>query len=306
MYKHLTTKERNILSVLFKKGYSIAYIASIIGVHRSTLYRELKRNSKHHRYREEYAVRVSQQRRKDSKKAYRLIENNPEIEYTLRTMIHPLVSPECIAHIIGIHYTTIYRWIDRTKEKELIHKLPQKQKRRQYGMRKHRGASWLKNDAKSIHTRKEYKHIQSWEGDTIVGVRNSTKRILTHVERKSLFLRAHITNDGSCDSIYETLKHNPLKGIITYDRGSEFALWRMIEKALDVCIYFTDPNSPGQRGKNENTNGRLRRIFPKKTSFDTIQQIQLDSIVSFMNNTPRKTLQWKTPIQVYTDLYGEP
>lgn len=306
MYHHLTTKERSILSVLFKKGYSIAYIASIIGVHRSTLYRELKRNSKNTRYNEDYAVRVSQKRRKDSKKAYRLIENNPSIEHTIYTLMSPLVSPECIAHIIGVNHKTIYRWIDRTKNRALIQKLPQKQKRRQYGVKRHKTSPWLKDDARSIHTRKEYKHIQSWEGDTIVGAKKSKKRILTHVERKSLFLKAHIVHDGSCDSIYETLKHNPLKGIITYDRGSEFALWRMIEKALRVRIFFADPRNPGQRGKNENTNGRLRRIFPKKTSFDTIQQIQLDSVVHTMNNTPRKTLNWRTPIQVYTELYGEP
>ena len=97
------------------------------------------------------------------------------------------------------------------------------------------------------------------------------------------------------------LKKKPLHGDILYDRGSEFALWRMIEKGTQGLVYFCDAHAPWQRGKNENTNGRLRRIFPKGYDFSTLKQSQLQNVVDLMNNTPRKSLGWRTPQEVYSE-----
>ena len=122
------------------------------------------------------------------------------------------------------------------------------------------------------------------------------------MERKSLYLDARIIPDGSGDTVHTTMKKKPLRGQITYDCGSEFALWRMIERDTGAEVYFCDPHSPGQRGKNENTNGRLRRIYPKKTDLNTVTQKELNETVHLMNRTPRKSLNWKTPAEVYTAL----
>lgn len=97
------------------------------------------------------------------------------------------------------------------------------------------------------------------------------------------------------------MKKKEIEGIITYDRGSEFALWKMIEKDTNTSIYFADPYHPWQRGKNENTNGRLRRIYPKGFDFGTITQQELDEVVDLMNHTPRKTLNWRTPAEVFQE-----
>jgi len=101
----------------------------------------------------------------------------------------------------------------------------------------------------------------TFEGDTIKG--KTLSRILTHVEQTSLYLRADLMPNGTADSVHSILKNNPLPYQIIYDRGSEFALWRMIERDTKASIFFADAHAPWQRGKNENTNGRLRRVFPK-------------------------------------------
>jgi len=108
--------------------------------------------------------------------------------------------------------------------------------------------------------------------------------------------------NGGADAVHAVLKKKPLDGNIVYDRGSEFALWRMIERDLGVEVFFADPHHPWQRGKNENTNGRLRRVFPKGFDFDTITNRQLQKVVHKMNHTPRKSLGWRTPAEVYESL----
>lgn len=102
--------------------------------------------------------------------------------------------------------------------------------------------------------------------------------------------------------VHATLADAPLEGTVTYDRGSEFALWKMIERDTPARIFFADPHSPWQRGKNENTNGRIRRVFPKRFDFSTITQRQLDRVVAKMNRTPRKSLSWRTPEEVFKEL----
>jgi len=76
----------------------------------------------------------------------------------------------------------------------------------------------------------------------------------------------------------------------------------MIERDTNALVFFADAHSPWQRGKNENTNGRLRRVYPKGFDFDTITQKQLDRVVHVMNHTPRKSLEWRTPADVYKEL----
>ena len=77
----------------------------------------------------------------------------------------------------------------------------------------------------------------------------------------------------------------------TFDRGSCFSLWRRIERDTNATVYFADPHAPWERGTNENTNGRLRRVFPKGFDFDTITQRDIDAVVWIMNHTKRKSPQ---------------
>jgi len=295
MHTHLNRDDRIVLATLLHQGYTQTAVADVIGVNRSTITRELERNPKRNgRYHATHAHVLARKRRRQSKMHCQKIEHNRTLETYIVQRLHPLISPEVIAHETGIHHQTIYDWIYRSRP-DLKTKLPYRgRKRRRYGTKRTKKQGWTRL-VTSIHDRPSVGI--SWEGDTIKG--GTRSRVLTHVERTSLYTRADLIPDGTADSVHAVLKASPLPDHITYDRGSEFALWSMVERDTGATVFFADPHSPWQRGKNENTNGRLRRIFPKKFDFATITQKQLDQVVYVMNHTPRKSLGFKTPCSLY-------
>ena len=276
-------------------------IAKTLGFTKGAISQEIKRNkNKDGIYKVHSARLKTLKRRKFSKIKYRKIDNNPNLIKTIEKDLCPLVSPEVIAYQNSIHHQTIYNWIYRDR-KDLLNDLPQRgRKRRKYGSKRAIKQGWTR-DVRTIHEIPE--SIILWEGDTIKG--GTKSRVLTHVEQTSLKLQADIIKDGTADSVHARLKVKPIEGDILYDRGSEFALWKMIERDTSSTVYFADAYSPHQRPKNENTNGRLRRVFNKKFDFDTITQSQLDKIVHKMNSTPRKSLNWRTPDEVYKSLVSD-
>ena len=299
MQRHINTNDRSVIASMLGSGYKQKDIAETLGFTKGAISKEIKRNRDEDGvYRVFSAKRKARQRRKDSKIKYRLIDNDIDIIKQIKERLHPLVSPEVIGHELNIHHQTIYSYIYR-QEKGLINKLPQRgHKRRKYGSKRGRKIGWT-TKVKSF--RDNPKKVY-WEGDTIKG--KSRSRILTHVEYRSLYLKADLISDSTADSVHAILKKKPIHSNIVYDRGSEFALWRMIERDLNIEVFFADPHSPWQRGKNENTNGRLRRIFNKKFDFDTLDNRQLQKVVHLMNHTPRKSLNRRTPAEVYESLHS--
>ena len=295
MYTHITRDDRVVISDGLRRGESCAMIGSRIGKDKGTVWREMFRNRDTSRqYQVWLADRKARQRRIRAKYGTRKIEGNPNLARRIEVMLDPLFSPETVAHGVGITHETIYAWIYRSRP-DLKSRLPQRgRKRRRYGSKREVKQGWAK-EVRSIDERPETS--LSWEGDTMRGATQA--RLLTHVERQSLFTVADLIPDGTADSVHATLKKKPLSGITTYDRGSEFALWRMIEKDTGAIIYFAHARHPWERGKNENTNGRLRRVFPKRFDFSSITQRDVDRVVSKMNHTPRKSLFWRTPCAVY-------
>lgn len=295
MHTHISRDDRIVIADGLRRKETLSFIAGRIRKDKGSVSREIKRNSNDSgEYFIPLANRLARERRKNSKQKYRLIENNQSLSKAIEEKLEPLVSPEVIAHEFGIHHQTVYSWLYRTRL-DLLSQLPQRgRKRRKYGSYREINVGWTKT-AKSIHDRIELD--LNWEGDT---VRGKTKpKLLTHVERKSLYLIADLLPDGTADSVQSKMSHSNISGTITYDRGTEFALWKMIEKDTGTLIYFADPYQPQQRGKNENTNGRLRRVYPKGFDFATISQRELDKVVWKMNHTPRKSLDWQTPSEVY-------
>ena len=296
MYTHIQRDQRIALGALLCAGHSQAFAARELGVDPSTISRELRRNPKvDGSYHSLHANVLARQRRKKSKQKYRKIENDPTLEKEIESQLTPLRSPEVIAHELGLAHKTIYTWIDRSRP-ELKKKLPYRgKKRHRYGGKREQKQGWTKN-VRPIEERPE--SVLSWEGDTVAG--RTKSRVLTHVERSSLFLVADLMKDGTADSVHKALKqHQKINGCITYDRGSEFALWEMIERDTDTIVCFANAHHPWERPLNENTNGRLRRVYPKGFDFSTITQRQLDEVVDFMNHTPRKSLSWQTPADVF-------
>ena len=141
-----------------------------------------------------------------------------------------------------------------------------------------------------------------WEGDLLTG--RNTSQIATLVERHSRYvvLVRVPTRDTATvvQALARRVKRLPtsLKQSLTWDRGKEMADHKRFTVATDVQVYFCDPQSPWQRGSNENTNGLLRQYFPKGTDLTAVTQRQLDAIALRLNTRPRQTLGWKTPAAV--------
>ena len=137
-----------------------------------------------------------------------------------------------------------------------------------------------------------------WEGDLIVGTNNSY--IATLVERHSrLVMLAKVedkTTDVVMDALIKQAKKLPseLYKSLTLDRGSEFAAHKRFTIATGIDIYFCDPQSPWQRGSNENTNRLLRQYFPKGTDLSVHSQTELNRVARQLNERPRKTLDYET------------
>ncbi|MGH8203049.1 MAG: IS30 family transposase [Steroidobacteraceae bacterium] len=145
-----------------------------------------------------------------------------------------------------------------------------------------------------------------WEGDLIAG-RNNT-HIATLVERHSRYLLLVKVPERSAETVAKALavkiRRLPLelRRSLTWDRGSEMAAHRDFSLATDMQVYFCDPQSPWQRGSNENTNGLLRQYFPKGTDLAQHSQRHLNAVAKQMNQRPRKTLGFKDPAETLAEV----
>ena len=138
-----------------------------------------------------------------------------------------------------------------------------------------------------------------WEGDLLSGTHNS--HIATLVERHSRFVAlVKVPSKDSAAVVAALSRHvrklpATLRRSLTWDRGLEMARHKSFTIATDVKVYFCDPQSPWQRGSNENTNGLLRQYFPKRTDLSGYSQSELDEVAKRLNQRPRKTLGFETP-----------
>ena len=140
-----------------------------------------------------------------------------------------------------------------------------------------------------------------WEGDLLMG--GARSQIATLVERHSRYVT--LVKVGSKDTLTVTnaLKRKirdlpaELRRSLTWDRGSEMAAHKEFTIATDMQVYFCDPRSPWQRGSNENTNGLLRQYFPKGQDLSQISQARLNQVARLLNERPRETLNWRTPVE---------
>jgi transposase, IS30 family len=147
-----------------------------------------------------------------------------------------------------------------------------------------------------------------WEGDLIIGA-GGRSAIGTLVERTTRFVMLlHLPNGHSAAEVNAAMAAKiaelpaALVRSITWDQGTELARHRQFSIDTGVDIYFCDPHSPWQRGSNENTNGLLRQYFPKSTDLNVHDASHLDAVADQLNGRPRKTLDWKTPAEALTSI----
>ena len=148
-----------------------------------------------------------------------------------------------------------------------------------------------------------------WEGDTMIGCQHQG-RLVTHVERKSRLLLAAKAADGTAEAFNQaSLKlfaaiPQRYRKTLTLDNGSENALFKTLQEKLKLSVYFAKPYASWERGTNENTNGLIRRYFPKGTNFLTVAESELERVVNLLNHRPRKCLKYRTPFEVFNSISG--
>ena len=303
MYTHSTRDRRVALAALIRAGYSQRQAARELEMNQSSVSRELSRNAyTGNQYHAAHADVLARERRKHSKVAYRKIENDSILSARLETRLHPLISPEVIVHDEDVSIEAIYAWIYRSR-RDLKTRLPRRgKKRRRYGSKREQKQGWTR-DVRSIEDRPASAENRSrtghFEGDTIRGKHGA---LLTLTDRKSRFEVAVKVPGEYCDPVHAAIARRQKKlraRSFTFDRGSCFSLWRMIENDTNARVYFAHPHAPWERGSNENANGRLRRVFPKRCNFGIITQRDVDRAVWLMNHTKRKCLNWRTPCNVF-------
>jgi len=314
-YSHLNIDEREEIMVNYRKGMAIADIALLIGRHRSTVYREIKRNEFRRGY---YSANQSQKRAKTNRKRChrkQLIEHNARLRRYLLCYLKLGLSPEqCTLRLrlkskdksMHISHETIYQFILREYKKgnDYSKYLRQGYHRNGYkprGKTKYKRIKdkvMIENRPKEVESRKIVGH---WESDTIRGIRQQQHGIATHVERKTRFTIAAKLESRKAASFNEaTIKAFEkypalLLKTFTADNGMEFSQFKELEEALDVKLYFANPYHSWERGTNENTNGLLRQYFPKGTDMTTVSEEDLQKAVNRLNNRPRKCLGGRTP-----------
>ena len=308
-YKQLTREQRYQIYALMKAGLYQAQIARVIGVHKSTISREMRRNRGLRGYRPKQAHRLAEVRRAKAINNRISSDTWALVELLLRDDWSPeQVSGWLTSEFqISVSHESIYQFVlkDKRQGGNLHRHLRCKKKRRKrYGSTSSRGQLVnrvsIEQRPAIVDTRSR---IGDWELDTIIG-KGHKQAIVSLTERKSrLTLLAKVKRKSAelvSRSVQCLLKPVATKVLtLTSDNGKEFAKHQEIAEALQAKFYFAHPYSSWERGLNENTNGLIRQYFPKKYDFTSITQKDIFIVMNKLNNRPRKCLGFKTPNQVF-------
>ena len=304
-YNHLSQNERYQIFALMKAGLNQTQVALTLGRSKSTISREIQRNSGLKGYRPKQATLKSEVRALGSRNAKKVSVDTLKSAFDL---VRQEWSPEQIAGTMNISHETVYRHVYADKDcggKLFMHLRSQKKRRKRYASgRQRRGQI---PNRRSIHERPAVVDLRlevgHWEGDTVIGARHK-QAIVTLVERKSgyakLFKVKNKTAELVSAAMIKSLK--PFDGLvdtITLDNGKEFADHQRVDLELGSTIYFADPFASWQRGTNENFNGLLRQYIPKDRPLSTVTKEELKMIENKLNHRPRKRLGFMTPHEVF-------
>ena len=317
----LTLFEREEISRALVTGHSIRSIAARIGRAPSTVSREIKRNGGQASYRASQADSAAWERAHRPKCCK--LAHNRALAGVVADKLRALWSPEQIAGWLKhsypgderrhVSHETIYRTLfiqaRGALKKELLEHL-----RRTRPMRRSRHYTQKTEihgrivDAISISERPASAEDRAvpghWEGDLLIGSHNS--QIATLVERQTRYVMLVKVPAKDTQTVVNALVKNARKlpqelyKSLTWDRGTEMHGHKQFTLATDIKVYFCDPQSPWQRGTNENTNGLLRQYLPKGIDVSTYSQTKLNGVARQLNERPRKTLGYRTPAELFS------
>jgi IS30 family transposase len=308
-YTQLTREQRYQIYALKKAGLSQTQMASIIGVHKATVSRELSRN----RGRRGYRPRQAQELAAARQQAARKCRIAPATWALVEALVRRQWSPEQIAGRLRLErrgrvsHERIYQHVyaDKARGGTLHQDLRcRKVRRKRYGKHSRRG---LIPNRIGIEARPAVvdarRRVGDWEADTIIG-KGRTAALVSLVERKSkLTLLGQVARHTAEEvaQVAVTLLA-PLAArvhTITADNGREFVQHEKIAARLSARFYFAHPYAAWERGVNENTNGLVRQYFPKGKEFATVTAAAVRRAQERLNNRPRKTLGYRTPNEVF-------
>jgi len=313
-YRHLSRDERGKIMFMSRWGKSISQIARELGWHKSTISRELHRNTDPFLgyYWDENAQWRTDRCRKQASQRYRL--KDERIRTYVREKLEADWSPELIAGRIEldlpgctISHEAIYQYIYHLDEPErsryIKHLARSHRRRRKRGTGKAQRKSRIPNRISiaarpaEVTDRGQEGH---WEGDSLISSRNSTV-LYSLVERRTRLVQLTRVRgkDGkrTAAAIVRRLGLLPAEArlTLTIDNGFEHARHEDITAAIGTRCYFCDPYSAWQRGTSENRNGIIRRYFPKGTDFARLTQAEIERVELAVNTRPMKCLGYKTP-----------
>jgi IS30 family transposase len=314
----LTLSEREEISRDVVAGHSIRAIAGLLGRSPSTVSREIQRNGGRDRYRASQADQAAWDRAQRPKPCKLVI--NRGLARIVAQKLRRFWSPEQIAGWLKstypddesnqVSHETIYRSLfiqaRGALKKELLQYLRSKRAMRRSRHKSLKGEGLGRiSDTVSIRERPASVEDRAvpghWEGDLLFGSRNS--QIATLVERHTRYVMLAKIDSNDTETVINALikQAGTLPGelykSLTWDRGHEMADHKRFTLATDIKVYFCDPQSPWQRGSNENTNRLLRQYFPKGTDLSVYSQAKLNAVARQLNERPRKTLDYETPAE---------
>jgi IS30 family transposase len=316
-YKQLMSDERDLIAVHYANGFSISDIARMLNRNKSTISRELTRNSA-----KSSNIYLSNQAHIRAKKRKKLAAMKEELKcHKIRNFVRNKLkegwSPQIIAGTLAsdpsnlkISHEAIYQYIYKQRP-DLVQHLARSHKKRFRRIPKTNKKNnripnrvFIDQRPKEINDRSEFGH---WESDTAVS-RQSKVALAISIERISKLVKIKKIKQNKARMFSKAIirRMKPLlpgsRRSITYDNGSENALHELINDQLNTDSYFCNPYHSWEKGSVENVIGLIRRFFPKKTDFAKITHKRIKEVEFLLNNRPRKCLGFKTPNQVFLEL----
>ena len=314
----LTLAEREEISRGLARDQSLRMIAARLGRAPSTISREVNRNGGLRHYRASRADQAAWDRAQRPKPCK--LASEPALSRIVANKLRSHWSPEQIAGWLKrtypehenrqVSHETIYKSLfiqaRGALKKELQQQLrsPRAIRRSRHASQKGGGRGQIK-DMVSIRERPAAVEDRAvpghWEGDLLVGSNQSY--IATLVERHTRYVMLAKISGRDTETVITALIRqahklpSELYKSLTWDRGKEMHDHKRFTLATDIKVYFCDPQSPWQRGSNENTNGLLRQYFPKGTDLSVHSQVKLNAVARQLNERPRKTLGFETPAE---------
>jgi IS30 family transposase len=309
-YHPLTREERYTIECLGRKGHDQSSIAEILGRHKSTLSRELKRNTMTLK---SYCHTTAQKRADHQAWGGKTIapEVWAQVEIRLRENDSSPVQISCDLKkkaIASVSHETIYQYIYRDQKQggglhtHLRHRIKSYRKRGSGRERRGRLKDQIMIDQRPPVV-DERSRLGDWEMDTMIGIPGGPV-LVTMVERYSRYTVIELAASKEALNVSGAILEglNPHRDKVlttTYDNGKEFAHHKLVAELLDSSAYFAHPYHSWERGLNENTNGLIRQYFPKGFDFSKLQKEDVKRVQNKLNTRPRKCIDFDTPYDIF-------